>query len=448
MSAIDQYIQLYEANRETIDTHSAVGLNRLRPDALEKLAGKHLPQRGDEGFEKTSVDDMFAPDYGLNITRINIPCDVASAFRCAVPNVSTLLGIVVNDSFIATDSLKKNLPAGVDVMSLAEAARLYPDVIDRYYGKAASLDSPGTALNTLFTQDGVFVRVADGVRLQRPVQIVNLFNSPVPMLGVRRVLVVAGKDSEVQLLMCDHSMTDDHSYLSSQVVEIFAGAGSHVDYYDIEESTALTSRYCQLYAVQDEGSNLLVNGMTLVNGTTRNEYRVTMTGEHCETLLAGLAIGSGNQHVDNCSDVVHGMPRCHSNQLFKYVLDDKSTGAFEGSIEVTPGARFTEAFQSNRNVLASPSARMHTKPQLLIYNDDVKCSHGATTGQLDKKALFYMQTRGIPEQEARTMLMQAFMVDVIDTVRVESLRDRLRHLVERRFAGDRMLCGDCSATCH
>ncbi len=158
-------------------------------------------------------------------------------------------------------------------------------------------------------------------------------------------------------------------------------------------------------------------------------------------MLAGMVIGSGKMHVDNDSDIRHMAPRCHSNQLFKYVLDEESKGAFEGSIFVAPGARFTEAYQSNRNILASTTAKMHCKPQLEIYNDDVKCSHGATTGQLDTDALFYMRSRGIPESEARTMLMQAFMVDVIDTVHISGLRERLLHLVDRRFSGT---LGDCA----
>ena len=153
-------------------------------------------------------------------------------------------------------------------------------------------------------------------------------------------------------------------------------------------------------------------------------------------------------HADNSSNVNHRAAHCRSSQLFKYVLDDQSTGAFEGSILVSPEAPYTEAYQSNRNMLASQQARMHTKPQLEIYNDEVKCSHGATTGQLDASALFYMRSRGISEKEARLMLMQAFMADVIETVRMEGLRDRLRHLVEKRFYGQQTLCADCGISCH
>ena len=238
-------------------------------------------------------------------------------------------------------------------------------------------------------------------------------------MAVRRVLIVMDDDSEAQLLVCDHTQDCDNNYLSSQIIEVVMGRGARFDLYDMEESSAKTARYSQLFARQEAGSSLLVNGITLTGGVTRNDYNIDVTGEHSETLLAGMAIGTGHQHTDNNSSVNHLAERCHSRQLFKYVLDEESTGAFEGGITVNPSARFIEAYQSNKNLLASTSARMHTKPQLLIYCDDVKCSHGATTGQLDAEALFYMRSRGISEKEARTMLMQAFMADVIDTVRMD-----------------------------
>lgn len=161
-----------------------------------------------------------------------------------------------------------------------------------------------------------------------------------------------------------------------------------------------------------------------------------------------MVIADGRMHVDNCSSVNHLAPRSTSTQLFKYLLDGSATGAFEGGICVSPEASFTESCQSNRNILASPDARMHTTPQLLIYNDEVKCSHGAATGQLDANALFYMQTRGIPEHTARQLLMQAFMTDALDTIAVEGIRSRLAMLVERRLSGDQTLCGECRRDCH
>lgn len=449
MNALTQYIDLFRKNRAAIDAHSAPALSAARTAALELLekVGR-LPDRGDEGFEKTSVNDMFAPDFGVNIERRDLPADVAASFRCGVPNLSTLLGLVVNDRFAATPALLKNLPEGVDVCSLAQAARRWPDFVADYYAKLSSASQGASAshaaLNTLLCQDGVFIRVAPGVRLEKAIQLVDIFQSQFPLMAVRRVLLVAGEGSSVSVLKCDHTRPDSQNCLSSEVVEIFAGPGATVRWYDIEESSPSTSRYSQLFARQDDGSSLTVCASTLANGTTRNEFHLDVVGEHTVTHLSGMAIGSGEQHIDNSSDLRHAGFYGHSSQIFKYVLDDDATGAFEGSIEVCHGARFVEAYQSNRNILASRSARMHTKPQLLIYNDDVKCSHGATTGQLDDRALFYMQTRGIPLAVARRMLMQAFMADVIDAIELEPLRSRLLHMVECRFAGHPASCGECS----
>lgn len=448
MNALTQYINLFKENRAVIEAHAPGGLNARRDEALAALDGARFPERRDEGFEKTSINEMFAPDFGLNISRVNLPVDVAATFRCDVPNMSTLLGVVANDKFVATDTLLRNLPEGVRVMSLAEAFEKFPDEVEEAYGKVAPMSDVNVAFNTLFAQDGVFVHIGRNVRLDRPVQLVNIFNAAAPLLAIRRVLVVAEENSKANILVCDHSRADGVKYLSSQVVEILAKSGSDVEYFDIEESSADTMRYSQMFVRQLDGSHFKSNVSTLLNGTTRNDFNIVIDGHHCSTGLYGMAIGGGSQHVDNSSSVVHNAPHSSSNQMFKYVLDGKATGAFEGGIEVCPSAPYTEAYQSNNNILASDEARMHTKPQLLIYNDEVKCSHGATTGQLNAEALFYMESRGIPQAEARTMLMQAFMVDVIDTVSLEGVRDRLRHLVEKRFDGTLGSCPTCASQCH
>ena len=447
MNALDQYIDLYEANAATVSAHSAGALNAARAGALEllKRVGR-LPHKGEEGYEKTSVDDMFAPDYGVNIGRVNIPVDLAAVFHCGVPTASTWLGAVANDKFVPTESLLRNIPEGVTVMSLAAAAAEMPDVVEKYYGRIASEERGGTplALNTLLAPAGVVIHVRSGVKAANPLQIVNLLSSPVPLMAVRRVLVVAEEDSDISILFCDHSRCEIKC-LASQVIEIYAGKGAHVNVCDMEESSSGTSRFSQLFAEQHEGSELRINGLTLLNGITRNEYYIVQKGSRAVTTLDGMAIGNGEQHIDNFSELSHSGDHGRSNQLFKYVLDGSSSGAFAGTITVESGARFNEAYQSNRNILASREARMHTKPQLLIFNDDVKCSHGATTGQLDQNALFYMRQRGIPLAEARMMLMQAFMMDIIDNVGIDGLSERLRHLVERRFRGEEMMCADCNA---
>lgn len=443
--ALRQYLELYDINNSLICKGSAGAMNALRPVARESLNGVRLPRKGDEGFEKTSVEEMFAPDYGINLARLNLPLDIAETFRCGVPNISTLLAIVGGDAFIPSQSLLKNTPPGVTVMSLTKAAVDHKDLVDKYYGCVAPLTSPGTALNTLLAQDGVFIHIGRNVHLEKPLQIVNILNTETPQLAFRRLLIIAEDNSSADILVCEHTQGEARNDCAiSQVVEIITRPGADLRVYELEETGKTTRRYNQVYSRQHEGSSLNITAATLLNGSTRNEFNLSLEGQHCTTGLYGMAIGSDKQHIDNQTSVIHRSPRCTSNQLFRYVLDDESTGSFEGGIEVTPDAPFTEAFQSNNNILASPEARMYTKPQLLIYNDEVKCSHGATTGQLDALALFYMQTRGVPAEEARTMLMQAFMVDVIDTVRLQTLRDRMRLLVEKRFDGTLGNCSRCS----
>lgn len=449
MSSIDQYISLFEHNRDVFRSTSPEALNRLREPALAALKRfGRFPDKRDEGYSRISVEEMFAPDYGVNIARVPFQVDIARTFKCDVPNVSTLLAVVVNDAFRPTATLLKNCPEGVTVESLASVAASDPDFIREYLGRLSADRDAASALNTMLMQDGVVVRIKAGVCLDKAIQIVNIFNAAAPLMSVRRVLVVLEKGSSARILVCDHSQTADYDYLSSQVTEIFLHEGASLEYCDIEESSERTTRMSQLYVSQDADSRLTVNGTSLTVGRTRNEYLVDINGQGCDTDLAVMAIADGEQVIDNSSRINHLVPRSRSNQLFKYLLDDRSQGAFEGLIYVAQDADHTEAYQSDRNLLASADARMHTAPQLEIYCDDVKCSHGAATGQLDQNALFYMQTRGVPRSEARMMLMQAFMSDVIDRVAIEGLRDRLRHLVERRLSGEHAVCGDCGASCH
>lgn len=443
MSAIKQYTDLYDEMRDAVRASAGEPMNRLRDAARVALEGACLPTKRTEGFEKTSIEDMFAPDYGVNINRVGIPVDVAATFRCDVPNMSTLQATVVNDKFIPSAMLDQRLPEGVTLMSLARASREMPELVDRYYGSLAPLADASVSLNTMLAQDGVFIHVARGVRLDKALQLVNIFSSPAPLAAFRRVLIVVEEGAQLTLLVCDHTQDRSQKYLASQIVEVVMERDARVEMCCIEESSPLTSRYSRMYVSQQEGSSLTLNNTTLTCGTTRNDFDVELTGERCECRLSGMAIGSERMHIDNDTSVMHRAPRCHSNQLFKYVMDDESSGAFEGSITVTPEAPFTEAYQSNRNILASTNARMHCKPQLIINNDEVKCSHGATTGQIDEDALFYMRSRGIPEAEARRMLMQAFMVDVIDSVSIPGLQERLRHLVDRRFSGTLGNCDAC-----
>ena len=416
MSATDQYIDLYENCREAIDSHSAEPLNALREEAASLLGGMKLPRRGDENHANIDMEEMLAPDFGFNLD---------------APDLK------VNSEAFGT------LPQGVEIGSLREYARRHPEEVARHYGKIADPSNPIVALDTLFALDGLYLHVGKGVKVQRPLQLVNILDNVQPEMAVRRVLVVIEDDAECRLLVCDHSHRDDVSLLEIETVEISVGERARFDYYHIEESTENTGRLSALYARQEAGSQLNIDGITLYNGRTRNEYHCTFCGEDAALRLYGMGIEDGNRHISTYTYISHKMPRCKSDELFKFSLDDCSSGEFTGRIYVAPGAVKTEAYQSNRNLVGSSEAKMFSRPQLEIYNDDVKCSHGCAIGQLDAMQLFYMRTRGLDESEAKLLLRQAFMSDVIAGIDAPAIRDRLRLLTERRFAGHASKCDAC-----
>jgi Fe-S cluster assembly protein SufD len=298
------------------------------------------------------------------------------------------------------------------------------------------------ALNTLLAQDGFVVYVPQGVRLERPLQLVHIFRNHTDLMASRRILIVLEKDAKAELLVCDHSI-DPVRFLGTQVVEIFAGENAVFDYYDLEESSIRTTRLASVYVEQAAASSVLINGITLNNGLTRNSYFIRLLGERAEVRLCGLTVQDGSQHVDTFSHITHAVPHCTSNELFKNVLNDRATGVFNGRILVEKGAEKTQAFQTNRSLSTGREARMYSQPQLEIHADDVKCSHGMTTGQLDGQALFYMRTRGLSYEDARLMLSVAFTSEVLDHVRLDVLKDRLLRLVEKRFRGELARCNEC-----
>ena len=443
MKAEQQYIDLFAQCEDLVCRESSGVMNAPRAAALADFERLGFPSSRAEDYRYTDVSRSFAPDYGMNLKRVKIPVNPQDVFHCDVPNLSTSLYFVVNDSFYHQALPKAHLPEGVYAGSLKDFSDERPEVAARYYGKLATSSKNGiVALNTMFAQDGFVVYVPQGVAVERPIQLVNIFRSDVDLMANRRVLVIMEPRSEAKLLVCDHSI-DTVRFLANQVIEVFVGEGASFDYYDLEESSDTTTRFSSLFVKQDAGSNVVINGITLTNGLTRNDYQVELLGERAETTLCGMSILDKEQHVDTYTHITHAVPRCKSNELFKNVLNDQAVGAFSGRILVREGADKTEAYQSNRNLCATREARMYSKPQLEIYADDVKCSHGMTTGQLDEEAIFYMRSRGISLEEARMLLSVAFTSDVIDHVRVEALRDRLHRLVEKRFRGELAKCAGC-----
>ena len=255
-------------------------------------------------------------------------------------------------------------------------------------------------------------------------------------------MIVLESGAQAKLLVCDHAM-DDVSFFANRLTEIFVGENAHFDYYALENTHHKTNNLSQLLVAQQANSKLIMNIIGLNNGRTRNQIEIDLNGEGAETWLSGMLVSDCNQKTENFTILRHNVPHCTSNELFKYILDGAAEGAFTGRIVVQKGAQKTEAYQTNRNICLTKEARMFSKPQLEIYADDVRCSHGATTGQLDEAALFYMQTRGISYEEARMLLLLAFTADVLEHVEIDALRDRLHLLVEKRLRRQESKCKGC-----
>ena len=439
MSSEQQYIDLYQQSRQMIFDHSSELMNRERDAAFERFAKNGFPTRKVERYKYTDIQQLMAPDYGLNLNRLEIPVDPYQAFRCDVPNLSTMLYFVVNDAFYDKILPKGLLPDGVIIGSLSKNVHLIAD----YYNKLAGKDGDAvTDLNTMLAQDGLMVYVPKNTVVDKAIQVINILRADVDLMVNRRVLIVAEESAEVRLLFCDHA-ADDRNFLATQVIEVFAGANAKVDLYCLEETHAKNVRLSNVYVKQERDSRVKHNVITLHNGVTRNKLDLSLSGEGAECSCNGCVIADKQQHVDNNTLIVHEAQHCTSNELYKYVLDDHATGAFAGRVYVAHGAQKTTSQMTNQNLTATREARMYTQPMLEIYADDVKCAHGSTVGQLNDAALFYMRQRGIPEKEARTLLQIAFIREVIDQIDLVPLRDRLHHLVDKRFRGELNKCEGC-----
>lgn len=428
-----------------IENHSATLMNACREKAFEAFRKKGFPTRKVEEYKYTSIDDLFAPDYGLNLNRLTIPVNPYDAFKCDVPNLSTSLYFMVNDQFYADAMPKAQLPEGVIVDSLRKVAEERPELIAKYYDSLSSTteDVGGEVqLNTMLAQDGLLVYVPKNTKVDRAIQVINILRSDVNLMVNRRVLIVLEEGAEATLLFCDHA-ADDREFLTTQVVEAFVGENASLDMYCLEETHMKNRIVSTTLIEQQSNSRLSHNAITLHNGTTRNSLRVTFRGEGSECWCNGCAIADKNQHVDNNTLIDHAVSHCDSHELYKYVLDEQAVGAFAGKVLVRKDAQKTTSAMTNQNLCATKEARMYTQPMLEIYADDVKCSHGSTVGQLNDAALFYMRQRGISLKEAKMLLQFAFVGEVIDQIKLSPLRDRLHYLVEKRFRGELNKCEGC-----
>ena len=443
MQSEKQYIDLYNETQGMIKQHSCDVLNKVRDKAFEDFKRQGFPTKKMERYKYTDISKLFAPDYGLNLQRLKMPINPYEEFKCDVPDLNTSLYFVVNDQFYTDQLPKPQLNDGIVVDSFLNALKTHSEIITKHYAKLADTAKDAlTAFNTMLAQDGLFVYVPKDVKADRTIQVINILRSDVNLMLNRRILIVLEDGAELSMLFCDDS-ADDRKFLATQVIEAYVGNNAKLELNCLEETHLKNVRISNVYIDQQKNSRVSHNIITLHNGVTRNKLDLTFNGEGSECFLNGCVVADKHQHVDNNTVINHSVGNCTSNQLYKYVLDDHAVGAFAGLVYVAKDAQKTLSHEVNQNLCASSTAHMYTQPMLEIYADDVQCNHGSTVGQLNNAALFYMQQRGIDKREAKLLLEFAFVNEVIDKMELVPLRDRLHHLVEKRFRGELDKCRGC-----
>jgi Fe-S cluster assembly protein SufD len=447
MNTSQDYIELFKAKEDLLEKASPSFMMNIREDAIHEFGLTGLPDRKDEMYKYTSLQKLFEPGYTMQLQPSNVDFSVEDIFNCDVPNLETRLEIILNGFYKVNGTALTEMENGIIIGSFAEALRKYPELVREHFAKHAGIKNDSlVSLNTAFAIDGLFIYVPKGQVLEDPVQVVHL-----PMTGIDtmlhyRNLFIMEENTSAEVIVCDHTLSP-FRFLTNSVTEIYAGKGARFHYSRVQNEHLNSNLLTNLFIHQEADSTVRSNTITLHGGLIRNNTNVLLNAEGCNNETYGLFMSDKNQHIDNYVNIDHAKPNCTSTQLFKGILDEQSTGAFNGRILVRQDAQKTLAYQTNNNILMSDEARMNSKPQLEIYADDVRCSHGATTGQLDEDALFYMQARGIPRKEARLLMLYAFAHEVIEKIQVTPLKDRINHLVDKRLRGELSRCNNCSMAC-
>ena len=400
-------------------------LQRHRKSASLRFSELGFPTPKVEEWKYTDVATIahtsFCPAQyelnGLQVSQLN---------QLTFGNLNCPRLVFVNGFYSPELSSPQDLPAEVQVRSLAEVLEKEPDLVEPYLARHAKYDEHAfVALNTASIRDGAFVWVPPGTVLPEPIHLLYLSTAgEEPVVAHPRNLIVIGRDSQAAILE-GYVGLQNRSYFTNLVTEIVAGENSVVDHYKLHQESKEAFHISTLQLYQGRGSSLRTFNVTLGGRLTRNEVNAVLDGEGCECALDGLYLLSGRQHVDNHTRLEHAKPHCDSREIYKGILDGKSSGVFHGRIVVRPGAQKTDSKQTNNNLLLSDEALVNSKPQLEIYADDVKCTHGATIGQLDEDSLFYLRCRGIDRKTARSLLIYAFASEVINRIKVDSVRIEL-----------------------
>lgn len=448
ITTVERIRDVYEANLSKIGEGLPDWVNNSRQPAFAAFEKMGIPGFKTENYKYTDLTRLFENENFRRAFKTDeFDVDLKDVFSCDVPEFDTYLILVVNGWFDESNYANKSYPEGVIIKSFRKAVVENRDLVEKYYGKfAKSGADPLTALNTAFAQDGVFIYIPDNAHISKPLQVINILRSDDDLYVTQRNLIIAGKNSQAKIMFCDHTLLPQN-FINNNITEFEIEEDAVIDIYSIQNQHNKTANLTGLYIHQQRGSHLATNAISLHGGIIRNNLNVLLDGENAEAKICGLALSDKNQHVDNYTYIEHLKPNCQSNQLYKNILDDSSTGGFTGRIHVAPHAVKTSAYQRNNNVLLTNAAKMSTKPQLVIDNDDVKCSHGATVGRINNEALFYLQSRGINEKEARLMLMFAFAHEVLAEIKVDKLRNVIDKLVDKRLRGEVSKCHSCALDC-
>lgn len=433
MTLKDKLLSSFMAFEERVNVDEE--LHDIRTSAIKIFEEKGFPTKKEEAWKYTSLNSILKNDFSV-FPKSEVSIGIADVKRFFIDETDTYKVVFVNGVF--NSFLSSTTHDGIDVclFSSALTKEKYKPIIDKYFNRTAKKDETLTSLNTAFASEGAFINIPKNKVANKPVEVVYFSTKNSDKLWLQpRNLVIVGENAQVQIIE-RHQNLDNEVVLTNSVTEIYAEKSAIVDYYKIQNDNLEANLIDNTYVSQQEKSNVSVHTFSFGGNLTRNNLNFYHLGEHIESTLKGVTIIEEKQHVDHYTLVHHAQPNCESHQDYKGIFGDNSTGVFNGKIYVDKIAQKTNAFQQNNNVLISEKATINAKPQLEIFADDVKCSHGCTIGQLDDVALFYMQQRGIPQKEAKALLMFAFTNDVISTIKIPSLQQRITKLIARKLGVD------------
>ena len=429
MDLKEKIVSSYVAFEDGVNINSDI--HEIRTDAFQQFEKLGFPSKKLEAWKYTSLNAILKEDYSIfpdNEKSINL-ADVKQYF---IHDIDTYKVVFIDGKYSSFLSETTHDSIDVCLMSSALTKAKYKPVIENYFNKVAKQDNL-TSLNTAFSKEGAYIHIPKNTEVEKPIQIINFTTgSEAATMLQPRNLIVVDENAQVQIIERHQSLTNNPT-LTNCVTEIFAAKRGIVDYYKVQNDRDNASLIDSTYIDQGRESHVSVHTFSFGGKLTRNNLNFYQNGEYMDSTLKGVTIIGNKQHVDHNTLVHHIEPNCESHQDYKGIFSDSSVGVFNGKVLVNKEAQKTNAFQSNNNLLVNDKATINTKPQLEIFADDVKCSHGCTIGQLDGNAMFYLRARGIPEKEAKALLMYAFANNVLESVKIPQLKNRINKLIAKKL---------------